>query len=535
MSTLFHIVSQSMLHYFVKRACSHILNVNFVSHCQSMLRYFVKHACSHILSGNFVSHLYIVSIPQDYDRLGAAFVQFIMTEEVGGALTPADLLKKLKQMKNSTGVQLNDAYDFKAWVDPCVSTRLRYHRKALKWSLELDSHGHAIGSFAADCSDGAKVGRFGRILESTPSVCGPPIAPRWGGDAVKKMKWKRTVKSVTDNIALMSDTELETFGYTSGDTGRKQATSEWEQYLEDGLSSEPTIKWPPPVFELMKPIAATQPVFARLVRRLPVQLPPTIPTETLGGGAAGTNGHSCEPAASDDSDDDREDMGLSRGKQRSDRGVGVVDWHRACIAAQEAYPITKALDSGRVTTHLVLWESDTNDHDEAVSESDDEAVCKSDPSERWELWLATITQPSTSEGLGITAGLTELNDVGDPNGGTMHTVNGIADICEEGTAATHPVRVHWWSKVAGTGGSADSADSTDSNGSLGRKPVLDLAAGIATDAADTKFRMTKTYSRVDRRLIGPRIFLNKGGTIRAASKLVLEAAVALMVARQQIA
>jgi hypothetical protein len=144
-----------------------------------------------------------------------------MTEEVGGALSPADLLKKLKQMKNSTGVQLNDAYAFKAWVDPCVSPRLRHRRKALKCSLQLDSHGHAIGSFAADCSDGAKVGRFGRILEYTPSLCGPPIAPRWGGDATKKKKWKGKVESVTGNIALMSDTELETFGYASGDTGRE--------------------------------------------------------------------------------------------------------------------------------------------------------------------------------------------------------------------------------------------------------------------------------------------------------------------------
>jgi hypothetical protein len=455
-----------------------------------------------------------------------------MTEEVGGALTPADLLEKLKQMKNSTGKQLNDAYDFKAWVDPCVSTRLRHHRKALKWSLELDSHGHAIGSFAADCSDGAKVGRFGRILESTPSLCGPPIAPRWGGDATKKKKWKGKVESVTGNIALMSDTELETFGYASGDTGRELATAEWKQYLEDGLSSEPTIKWPPPVFELMKPIAATQPVVARLVRRFPVELPPTIPTETLGGGAAaaGTNDHSDEPTTSEDSDDDTEDVILCRGKHRSDRGVGVHYWQRACIAAEEANPIAKALDGGPVTTHLVLWGSDTND--------DDEAACEGDPSEGWELWLATITQPGTSASIGITAGLMELNNVGDPNGGTMHTVNKIADMCEEGTSATHPVRVHWWSKVAGTGGSAGSADSTDSTdtrGSLGRQPVLDLAAGISTDAVDTKFSMTKTYSRVDRRLIGPRIILNKGGTIRVRSKIVLEAAVALMVARQQIA
>jgi hypothetical protein len=129
----------------------------------------------------------------------------------------------------------------------------------------------------------------------------------------------------------------------------------------------------------------------------------------------------------------------------------------------------------------------------------------------------------------------DLQNVGNPNGGTMHTVNKIADLCEEGTAATHPVRVHWWSKVAATGGLADSTDLTDSRGSLGRQPVLDLAAGIATDAVDTKFSMTKFYLRVDKRLIGPHIILNKGGTIRARSKIVLEAAVALMVARQQIA
>jgi hypothetical protein len=102
---------------------------------------------------------FIVREPsQDYDRLGAAFVRFMMTEEVGGALTPSDLLEKLNRMKNSTGVQLSDAYDFKTWVEPCISSNLKGHRTALKWVLELDSYGHAIGSFSGDCCDDAKVG-----------------------------------------------------------------------------------------------------------------------------------------------------------------------------------------------------------------------------------------------------------------------------------------------------------------------------------------------------------------------------------------
>jgi hypothetical protein len=74
----------------------------------------------------------------DYDRLGAAFVHFIMQDGVGGALSSADLLRKLNLMKDSVGIQVSDAFDFKSWIEPHVNTNLRHHRTALRWTLELD-------------------------------------------------------------------------------------------------------------------------------------------------------------------------------------------------------------------------------------------------------------------------------------------------------------------------------------------------------------------------------------------------------------
>jgi hypothetical protein len=196
------------------------------------------------------------------------------------------------------------------------------------------------------------------------------------------------------------------------------------------------------------------------------------------------------------------------------------EWGDACETAEYAHPV----EGGTLTTHLVLWRNDASDSaSNAMDVSDDG---DDERGSTWELWLANITQPTQRENAGITGGLFS------ECGATMHNVDAIAAECEGGSKSTHPVRVHWWSKIAANSGNV--GEMNGSLGSLGRQQVLELAAGTSTDAVDSKFGQTRTYNQVDRRLIGPQIAINKSGTIKARSKLVLEAAVAMLVARGQI-
>jgi hypothetical protein len=224
---------------------------------------------------------------QDYDRLGAAFVHFIMNDDVGGALSSADLLRKLSTMKNSTAMMVSDAYDFKSWVEPHINSTLKHHRSALMWSIELNGAGHAIASFAADCSNGADIGVFGRILTSPLDARGPKIANRWhdvpATNAKKKKEWQSGIDSIQKSVAAMTEAELKHFGYI-GEEGRRKAVDEWLKYKNLGLATVATISWPPAVFadiaRLASPnVVGGQAEVAMTLERPRVALPPRIPQQ----------------------------------------------------------------------------------------------------------------------------------------------------------------------------------------------------------------------------------------------------------------
>jgi hypothetical protein len=363
----------------------------------------------------------------DYDRLGAAFVRFIMEQDVGGALSSADLLRKLKSMKNSTGMFVADAFDFKSWVEPHIRSDLKKHRLALMWSLELDANGYAIASFAADCHHDALIGVFGRILTGSPDPHGPRVASRWDEVAErrdkKKQEWEKGVESVQKSVAAMSDAELSRFGY-GGDGGKAKAVQEWQEYKAMGLSESATIVWPPPVLADIARLASTSVVGGVAVApvtlgRPQVPLPPIPRTHTTGGGGAADVAVSADVAPAGDGGGGATTSSAST--IVSTRFGSATDWEDSLEAAVSPENIQKPRGSGLSAAHLVLWDSGDGP----------------------QLWLATITQAD-----GQPVPTTGLLGAMKPACGE---ITALSNASVKGTKTTHQVRVGWLSTVGGDG------------------------------------------------------------------------------------
>jgi hypothetical protein len=96
---------------------------------------------------------------------------------------------------------------------------------------------------------------------------------------------------------------------------------------------------------------------------------------------------------------------------------------------------------------------------------------------------------------------------------------------EQGSSASHPVRLAWLSALQSSDGSIDN-DAVMQLGN-GNRDECEKVVGLT-------FARTNTFDRVDRRLIGPEILLHKNGKVLARSKLTLEASVKRLVSTGQI-
>jgi hypothetical protein len=181
----------------------------------------------------------------DYDRVGAAFIHFVKRAPGQGSLSPADLLRKLDSMSKSIGREVKDSYDFQKWLTPHIHKDLHFHTQALKWQFELNDDGHAIASYAGDCSRGAAMKTWGRFLTSTPSAAGPATCKRWGGSMQLRLDWETEVKKNIKLIDTMEQHHFSAYGYDDADAKQK-ATQEWVDYRNDGQAEAAPKPWPPP-------------------------------------------------------------------------------------------------------------------------------------------------------------------------------------------------------------------------------------------------------------------------------------------------
>jgi hypothetical protein len=173
-----------------------------------------------------------------------------------------------------------------------------------------------------------------------------------------------------------------------------------------------------------------------------------------------------------------------------------LDFATATAAASAATQIMKPTVTGLHSARLILW----------------------DDGHGWGLWLATVTQAGPLSVAGLLCH-------GHPKQGE---VLGLSIASQSGNSASHPVRVGWLSTVGVGGGGHLPSDAALAVGRGNRLRLGEVFGG--------KFARTSTYDRVDPRLVGPQVQFTsaKSGNLTSRSKLLLEAALLLLVKNKQI-
>jgi hypothetical protein len=156
--------------------------------CKTWLGVFSALMEQHAEDGKFFQRTTCTALPvghthSDYDTAGSHTLRELLGRRGKpgqGLLSPADTEPRLQAMDESSCASVDDAWDFRSWVAGHVHTKVQNHCKALQWDLRLEN-GEAIWYHSNRAYEGAgselkETGRFGRLLQSTPSRNGPTVA-----------------------------------------------------------------------------------------------------------------------------------------------------------------------------------------------------------------------------------------------------------------------------------------------------------------------------------------------------------------------